>query len=175
MVSLHTNAAITICEHCAAKVRVPVSSGGHPRCPRCHRDLPWLVDVGDADFETAVTKAALPCWWIAGRRGVGLCVVCSGGRAGCSLVGWSFKVSQRSTLMPRLEFHNGSQFAAFRRCFFFETGSCWPNALEHRTLRVSTSGCEGRFHAECEILHSAFIGVTKCPRTPQQKGATVDV
>jgi thioredoxin 2 len=66
MVSLHTKAAITICEHCAAKVRVPVSSGGHPRCPRCHRDLPWLVDVGDADFETAVTKAALPvlvdCW-----------------------------------------------------------------------------------------------------------------
>jgi thioredoxin 2 len=66
MISTRTNSSIATCEHCAAKVRVPVSSGGHPRCPRCHRDLPWLVDVGDADFESAVINAALPvlvdCW-----------------------------------------------------------------------------------------------------------------
>jgi thioredoxin 2 len=33
---------------------VPVASSGAPRCPKCHADLPWLVDAGDADFDAAV-------------------------------------------------------------------------------------------------------------------------
>jgi thioredoxin 2 len=62
----HATFVITTCGRCSVKVRVPVSSGGHPRCPKCHRDLPWLVDAGDADFESAVINAAIPvlvdCW-----------------------------------------------------------------------------------------------------------------
>ncbi len=57
---------ISTCEHCAAKVRVPMSTAGHPRCPRCHTDLPWLVDVDEADFSAAVMHASVPvlvdCW-----------------------------------------------------------------------------------------------------------------
>jgi thioredoxin 2 len=33
---------------------VPVAAGGHPRCPKCRTDLPWLVDADDADFDAAV-------------------------------------------------------------------------------------------------------------------------
>ena len=33
---------------------MPVAASGHPRCPKCHADLPWLVAAGDTDFSTAV-------------------------------------------------------------------------------------------------------------------------
>lgn len=40
------------CPACGAKNRVPaVAAGGHPRCPKCRADLPWLVDAGDVDFD----------------------------------------------------------------------------------------------------------------------------
>jgi thioredoxin 2 len=58
--------AVLTCERCAAKVRIPTSSHGHPRCPRCHTDLPWLVDIDETDFQVAVTAATVPvlvdCW-----------------------------------------------------------------------------------------------------------------
>lgn len=38
---------------------MPVSAKGHPRCPKCHTDLPWLVDAGDADFGAAVDTPQL--------------------------------------------------------------------------------------------------------------------
>ena len=41
------------------KNRVPVASAGHPRCPKCHTDLPWLVDAGDADFDAAIGTGQL--------------------------------------------------------------------------------------------------------------------
>jgi thioredoxin 2 len=33
---------------------VPHVAAGRPRCATCHRDLPWLVDAGDGDFDAAV-------------------------------------------------------------------------------------------------------------------------
>ena len=47
-------ARVVACPSCGTRNRVPVAASGHPRCPKCHADLPWLVDAGDADFSTAV-------------------------------------------------------------------------------------------------------------------------
>ena len=47
-------AAVVTCPSCGTKNRVPVSATGHPRCPNCHTDLPWLVDAGDTEFASAV-------------------------------------------------------------------------------------------------------------------------
>lgn len=47
-------APVVACPSCGTKNRVPVVTKGHPRCSKCHTDLPWLVDVGDAQFASAV-------------------------------------------------------------------------------------------------------------------------
>lgn len=45
---------VVSCTSCRTKNRVPVATSGHPRCSKCHTDLPWVVDVGDAGFAPAV-------------------------------------------------------------------------------------------------------------------------
>ncbi|MEQ9161378.1 MAG: thioredoxin, partial [Ilumatobacter fluminis] len=50
---------VVACPSCGTKNRVPVAAKGHPRCPKCQTDLPWVVDAGDADFATAVDTSAL--------------------------------------------------------------------------------------------------------------------
>jgi thioredoxin 2 len=50
---------VVACPSCGIKNRVPVAATGHPRCPKCHTDLPWLVDASDADFATAVGTPTL--------------------------------------------------------------------------------------------------------------------
>ncbi len=50
---------VVACVSCEAKNRVPVSSSGKPRCAKCQADLPWLVNVGDADFDAAVDTPRL--------------------------------------------------------------------------------------------------------------------
>jgi thioredoxin 2 len=50
---------VVACPSCGAKNRVPGISSGHPRCAKCHLDLPWLVDSGDADFAQAVATKPL--------------------------------------------------------------------------------------------------------------------
>ena len=50
---------VVACPSCATKNRVPVSASGHPRCPKCHTDLPWLVDAGDAEFDAAIATSTL--------------------------------------------------------------------------------------------------------------------
>ncbi len=47
------------CPSCGTKNRVPVSSGGRPRCASCQSDLPWLVEAGDAEFASAIDTARL--------------------------------------------------------------------------------------------------------------------
>ncbi len=58
--------AIQQCSNCAAKVRVPSRADGHPRCPKCHADLPWLVDADESDFSATVLSSTIPvlvdCW-----------------------------------------------------------------------------------------------------------------
>lgn len=46
--------AVVACPSCDTKNRVPPVATGRPRCATCHRDLPWLVAVGDRDFDAAV-------------------------------------------------------------------------------------------------------------------------
>jgi thioredoxin 2 len=53
-------AAVVACPNCGTKNRVPVAAKGHLRCASCHRDLPWLVDVGDDTFADAVEQSRLP-------------------------------------------------------------------------------------------------------------------
>ena len=50
---------VVACSSCGTKNRVPGISSGHPRCAKCHLDLPWLVDAGDADFAEAVATKPL--------------------------------------------------------------------------------------------------------------------
>ncbi len=46
--------AVIPCPSCGTKNRVPSVAAGRPRCATCHRDLPWIVDVADRDFDAAV-------------------------------------------------------------------------------------------------------------------------
>ena len=50
---------VVACPSCGTKNRVPVASSGLPRCASCHADLPWLVNAGDADFDSAVRSTSL--------------------------------------------------------------------------------------------------------------------
>ena len=50
---------VIACRSCGAKLRVPVSASGVPRCPKCHTHAAWLVHAGDADFP-AVTETSVP-------------------------------------------------------------------------------------------------------------------
>ncbi len=48
------------CPNCGTRNRTPVIAKGRPRCGKCHTDLPWLVDVTTADFDSMVQQSALP-------------------------------------------------------------------------------------------------------------------
>lgn len=50
---------VIACPSCGTKNRLPVAASGHPRCPKCKADLPWLVDAGDSDFDAAIDTKAL--------------------------------------------------------------------------------------------------------------------
>jgi thioredoxin 2 len=52
--------SVASCLSCGARNRVPTVAAGKPRCAKCGADLPWLVEVGDADFATAVEDSRLP-------------------------------------------------------------------------------------------------------------------
>lgn len=51
--------SVVTCPSCEKRNRVPLAASGLPRCVRCHRDLPWLVDSADDDFDDA-TRSTLP-------------------------------------------------------------------------------------------------------------------
>ncbi len=52
--------SVLACPNCGTRNRVPLAAKGHLRCAKCHRDLPWLVDVGDDSFADAVEQSRLP-------------------------------------------------------------------------------------------------------------------
>lgn len=45
---------VVACPTCSVRNRIPSAATGIPRCASCHRDLPWLVEAGEADFERVV-------------------------------------------------------------------------------------------------------------------------
>jgi thioredoxin 2 len=50
----------TECPSCGTRNRVPVATSGHPRCAKCHADLPWLTDVVTADYDKAIADSSVP-------------------------------------------------------------------------------------------------------------------
>lgn len=49
-----------VCPGCGTKNRLPVVAIGRARCASCKQDLPWLVDVAEADFDPLVSESSLP-------------------------------------------------------------------------------------------------------------------
>jgi thioredoxin 2 len=52
--------AIITCPHCGQANRVPAAAGGRPRCAKCRRDLPWVVEAGDDDFAEIAEQSRVP-------------------------------------------------------------------------------------------------------------------
>lgn len=50
---------LVTCPGCGTKNRLPVVAQGHPRCPKCKTDLPWLIDAGDGDIDGAIDTSVL--------------------------------------------------------------------------------------------------------------------
>jgi thioredoxin 2 len=48
------------CPTCTTRNRVANDAAGHPRCAKCHADLPWLADVGSDEFDQVVATSAVP-------------------------------------------------------------------------------------------------------------------
>ncbi len=49
-----------VCSHCNTRNRVPSVAIGRPRCGKCHRDLPWLVNVSGEEFDEVIARSTLP-------------------------------------------------------------------------------------------------------------------
>lgn len=50
----------TTCPHCGTRNRVPVVAIGRPRCAKCKKDLPWLVEADATDFDEAIARSTIP-------------------------------------------------------------------------------------------------------------------
>ncbi len=50
----------TVCPACGTRNRLPVATAGHPRCAKCHTDLPWLVNVDEAEMNNLLHTSTLP-------------------------------------------------------------------------------------------------------------------
>ena len=48
------------CEHCGGMNHVRSEGAQEPRCRRCHRPLPWLVDASSDDFARFAVSAPMP-------------------------------------------------------------------------------------------------------------------
>ena len=53
------SAEVVACPGCGVRNRLPATPTGLPRCASCHRDLPWLVESGPADFDQLVDTRLL--------------------------------------------------------------------------------------------------------------------
>lgn len=51
---------VVTCPRCGTKNRAPAAARGTPRCGKCKRPLPWVVDTGDADFAAVADEATVP-------------------------------------------------------------------------------------------------------------------
>ena len=52
--------ATVACPACNTKNRVPVVTGGRPRCAQCKAELPWLVEAAGSELAPALEQSALP-------------------------------------------------------------------------------------------------------------------
>ncbi len=51
---------VLTCAACQTKNRVPDATKGRPRCASCQADLPWLINVDTAGFDSAIASSSLP-------------------------------------------------------------------------------------------------------------------
>lgn len=52
--------ALVKCPQCGTTNRIPAAAAGHPRCGKCRRDLPWVVEAGDTDFAAVAEQSPVP-------------------------------------------------------------------------------------------------------------------
>lgn len=50
---------VVSCPSCSSRNRIPNAATGSPRCAKCSAPLPWLVEVGDAEFDDAISTKRL--------------------------------------------------------------------------------------------------------------------
>lgn len=56
-----TTVSTTIrCSNCGTRNRVPIAAAGKPRCGKCQTPLPWVVDITEDAFSSAVEASDLP-------------------------------------------------------------------------------------------------------------------
>jgi thioredoxin 2 len=55
-----TTTTEAVCPACGTRNRVPVTTAGHPRCAKCHADLPWLVNVNQSELDDLLRTSSLP-------------------------------------------------------------------------------------------------------------------
>jgi thioredoxin 2 len=48
------------CEKCGRRSRLPAAAARFPRCRKCHRILPWIVDADDDSFTEIAEGATIP-------------------------------------------------------------------------------------------------------------------
>ena len=48
------------CPDCDTRNRLPVVTGGKPRCGKCQALLPWLVEVDGSEFDAAIAESSVP-------------------------------------------------------------------------------------------------------------------
>jgi len=51
---------VVTCPQCGQRNRVPAAGSGKPRCAKCQKWLPWIVDAADADFGDVVENSPVP-------------------------------------------------------------------------------------------------------------------
>jgi thioredoxin 2 len=55
-----TDSKVVACPSCGTRNRVPAAADGAPRCAKCHKAMPWVVDADDATFARIADEASLP-------------------------------------------------------------------------------------------------------------------
>lgn len=60
MESAASHPDVITCLHCGRGNRVPAAAAGAPSCGACDRQLPWLVQASDADFDRVAGASDLP-------------------------------------------------------------------------------------------------------------------
>ena len=45
---------VVACVGCGKRNRIPAVAAGTPKCGSCHESLPWLVEAGEANFQSTV-------------------------------------------------------------------------------------------------------------------------
>jgi thioredoxin 2 len=69
------SSSLVTCESCGERRRVRPQAAHWPRCRRCHRSLPWVVDASDDDFAHVAESVPIPVvvdfwglWCVPSRR-----------------------------------------------------------------------------------------------------------